>query len=228
MPRRSRKKRFSIPRHRNPPPPPPPPPPQPPASPQPGTSASARAQRVSAAERIHGNRGYAGSVKELLRRHPRLTEYQPREKTRDVYKSEGGKRRRGSISQTHLLFRFDYQEIQKHLLQVFARLFALQGDIRDAFEVVITFNAILFCKDSNSYSMFFGTDHSEGNRMGAANELGVGGTFEVNNLAEVATRLPHVFDMQDLLHSHRNAFPHSNVSVHKIVSIIYLIYQRKY
>ena len=222
--RRQRLKRLSLPRPRALTPPPPP------QQPTPSTSrvvAPPRSQRVSAAERIHGNQGYARSVKELLRRHPRLTELEPCETTRDVYKSSGGQEKRGSLTQTHLRFRFDYPDIQKHLLDVFVRLFALRGDLKDAFEVIITLNAILYCKDTNTYSLFYGTDHSDGNRMGAAHELGVGGTFEVNNLAEVASKLPHVFDPQDLVHRHRNAFPNSNVSVFKILNIIYLIYQRR-
>ena len=187
-------------------------------------SAVQRSERISAAERIHRNRGYQDSVKELLRRHSKLTEYTPAESNRDVIRFARGLRS-GVLIQTHVRFRFDYKEIQKHLLKVFARLFALQGDSRDAFEVIITFNAILYCKDTNTYSIFYGTDHRENNRMGAANELGFGGTYLINNLAEVADKLPCVFEMQDLLDLHKNAFPHSNVSVFKMINIIYLIYQ---
>ena len=214
-------------------PPPPTPPPQPTLSlPRlqtaiPSTSENRnlpRSERISAAEKIHQNRGYAQSVKELLRRHIKLTQYEPEEATRDVIRFTRRKRT-GVLTQTHLRFRFDYKEIQKHLLKVFGRLFALQGDCRDGFEVIITFNAILYCKDTNTYSLFYGTDHRENNRMGASNELGYGGTYIVNNLAEVAARIPCIFEMQDLIHLHRNAFPHSNVSVFKMVNIIYLIYQ---
>ena len=231
---KSRFKRWSIPRTRVNPPPPPPPPPTAGTSraraieaSNPSTSNSRnlpRGERISAAERIHQNQGYAQSVKELLRRHEKLTEYEPVETVRDVIRFTQG-RQTGVLTQIHLRFRFDYALIQSRLLEVFARLFALQGNPRDAFEVIITFHAILYCSDTNTYSMFYGTDHRENNRMGAANELGYGGTYVVNNLAEVTARLPCVFEMQDLLHRHRDAFPHSNVTVFKITNIIYLIYQ---
>ena len=207
--------------------PPPPPPPPPPAVPIPSTSGFAnlpRSERTSAAERIHQNRGYAQSVKELLRRHPKLTQYEPEEATRDVFRFSKGMRS-GVLTQTHVRFRFDYKDIQKRLLKVFGLLFALQGNSKDSFEVVITFNAILYCKDTNTYSLFYGTDHRENNRMGAANELGFGGTYTVNSLPEVSANIPCVFDMQDVIARHRNAFPNSNVSVFKIVNIIYMIYQ---
>ena len=230
---KSRIKRWTVPRRRIEPPPQPLPPPATSSTARatnralPSTSGTGnlpRGERVSAAERIHQNQGYAQSVKELLRRHEKLTQYEPVETIRDVIRFSQG-RRTGVLTQVHLRFRFDYALIQSYLLGVFARLFALQGDPRDAFEVIITFHAILYCSDTNTYSMFYGTDHRENNRMGAANELGYGGTYVVNNLAEVTARLPCVFEMQDLLHRHRNAFPHSNVTVFKITNIIYLIYQ---
>ena len=196
-----------------------------PAAPTPSPPpAASRDWRPSAAERIHGNRGYPRSVKELLRRHPRLQDFEPSEATRDVFKFTRGQRS-GSLIQTHLRFRFDYPHLQRHLLTVFDRLFALQGSRKDAFEVVITFNAILHCQDTGTYSVFFGTDFRENNRLGAAQELGFGGTFQVRSVADVTEQVPVRFDMQDLLHRHRNAFPNSNVSVFKILSIIYLIYQ---
>ena len=203
------------------------------AAPVPSTSAQAtaaslagpsRATRISAAARIHGNKGYANSVALLLKRHSTLLEYEPAVSSRDIFKFTRG-RRSGSLVQTHIRFRFDYADIQKVLLTQFGRLFALQGDSRDAFEVVITFNAILFCKDTGTYSLFYGTDHRENNRMGAAHELRYGDTYEVRNLQEVATNIPVLFDMDQLLVQHRNAFPHSNVSVFRMLNIVYLIYQ---
>ena len=194
---------------RQPPPPPPP---------------TLRGQNESAASRIHGNVGYPTSVKVLLQRHKKLVQFEPAEATRDVFKFTSGKRS-GSLLQTHLRFRFDYVEVQKHLLTVFSRLFALQGDNRDAFEVVITFNAILHCKDSGTYSVFYGTDHRENNRMGAANELSYGNCYLIRNLEDVVNKLPVTFDHDDLLRRHQNAFPNSNVSVFKFLNLIYLIYQ---
>ena len=128
-------------------------------APVPSTSRAAaagqsRAEKQSAASHfLHTNRGYPRSVKEILRRHPKLQEYEPAEASRDVFKFVQGKRA-GSLIQTHVRFRFDYAHVLKHLLSVFGRLFALQGDSRDAFKVVITFNAILFCQDSGTYSVF--------------------------------------------------------------------------
>ena len=189
--------------------------------PQPGPS---RGSRISAAERIHGNKGYCKSVSELMRHHSRLQQQEPAESTRDVF-TFTKRGRRGTLIQTHVRFRADYNNIQQHLISLFTRLFALRGDNNDPFEVVITFNAILYCQDAGTYSLFYGTDHRENNRMGAACELGHGDTFVVRDLSQVTTRLPMVFDLQNVLHSHRNAFPHSNVRVHQIVNIIYLIYQ---
>ena len=189
--------------------------------PQPGPS---RGSRTSAAERIHGNKGYCKSVKELMRHHARLQEEEPAESSRDVF-TFTKRGRRGTLIQTHVRFRADYNNIQQHLISLFTRLFALRGDNNDPFEVVITFNAVLYCQDAGTYSIFYGTDHRENNRMGAACELGHGGTYVIRDLTQVTTRLPMVFDLQNVLHAHRNAFPHSNVRVHQIVNIIYLIYQ---
>ena len=229
--RKRRNKKFHIPRSRlleagsaPPLPPPPLPPPPPPPSPPPPIPSTSRGTRTSAAERIHGNQGYAKTVKELMRRHPQLTSYEPAEVSRDVYKFNKG-RKTGSLVQTHLRFRHDYAKIQLHLLKVFHRLLALRGKAQDAFEVVITFNAILHCQDTGTYSVFYGTDHRENNRMGAANELSFGTTYQIKNQLDVINNLPCTFDMQDLVNSLRNAFPNSNVSVFKIINIIYLIYQ---
>ena len=211
--RKPRVKKVSIPREIRRPPPPSPPPAPPP-----------RAERVSAAERIHGNVGFARTVSELLRHHPRLQDAEPAVVDKDVFKFTQG-RRVGSLIQTHVRFKFDYPEVQQFLLTVFARLFGLQGNSQDAFEVVITFNAILHCQDSNTYSVFYGTDFRENNRMGAAQELGYGDTYVIHNLQQVASNLPVNFDMQDLIYRHRDAFPNSNVSVFQILNIIYLIYQ---
>ena len=225
---RRRVKKWTVPkRAKTVPAPAAPPAPAPAPAPIPSTSGFAnlpRSERTSAAERIHQNRGYAQSVKELLRRHPKLTQYEPEEATRDVFRFSRGMKS-GVLTQTHVRFRFDYKDIQKRLLKVFGLLFALQGNSKDSFEVIITFNAILYCKDTNTYSLFYGTDHRENNRMGAANELGFGGTYIVNSLPEVSANIPCVFDMQDVIAHHRNAFPNSNVSVFKIVNIIYMIYQ---
>ena len=153
-----------------------------------------------------------------------MQSYEPAEVSRDVYKFTRG-RRAGSLIQTHVRFRHDYANIQLYLLRVFHRLFALRGAAGDPFEVVITFNAILHCQDTGTYSMFYGTDHRENNRMGAANELSFGETYKINDRLDVINVLPCSFDMQDLVSSHRNAFPNSNVSVFQILNIIYLIYQ---
>ena len=151
-------------------------------------------------------------------------EYQPAVVDRDVFKFTRGKRS-GSLIQTHVRFRFDYAEKLKFLHSVFARLFALQGHTKDAFEVIVTFNAVLHCQDTGTYSLFYGTDHRENNRMGAAHELGYGDTYLIHNLDQVSHDLPVTFDSQDLIYRHRNAFPNSNVSVFQIVNVIYLIYQ---
>ena len=161
---------------------------------------------------------------ELMRQHPRLQDYEPAEVSRDVFSFSRG-RQRGSLIQTHVRFRFDYANIQDYLVQLFTRLFALRGTSRDSFEVVITFNAILYCQDTNTYSLFYGTDHRENNRMGAAQELGYGSTFVVQNLTDVREHLTTNFNWEEVIVAHRNAFPNSNVRVFKIVNIIYLIYQ---
>ena len=229
--RNKRVKKFSIPRSsrvlqeevEQPPAPTPTPPPRPRLRPAPQILEN-RAERQSAAARIHGNRGYCRTVTELMRQHPRLQEYQPAEVSRDVFSFSRG-RQRGSLIQTHVRFRFDYANIQDYLVELFTRLFALRGTNRDSFEVVITFNAILYCQDTNTYSLFYGTDHRENNRMGAAQELGYGSTFVVQNLLDVRENLTTNFNWDEVIGAHRNAFPNSNVRVFKIVNIIYLIYQ---
>ena len=61
--------------------------------------------------------------------------------------------------------------------------------------------------------------------MGAAHKLSYGDTYLIQNLDQVTHQLPVSFDMQDLIHRHRNAFPNSNVIVFQIINVIYLMYQ---
>lgn len=144
--------------------------------------------------------------------------------TRDVFRFNRG-RQEGTLTQTHLRFRFDFPEIRQHLVGVFTRLFALRGNNRDAFEVVVTFNAVLHSQDTQTFSLFYGTDHRENNRMGAARELSYGNTFVVRDLSDVTAVLPHQFNAENLIETHLRAFPNSNVRVHTILNVIYLIYQ---
>ena len=217
--RRPRTKKFSLPRHliEN----------QVPArvlQPPAASSSALRGTRESAAARIHRNRGYCRTVTELMRQHPKLQEFEPSEVSRDVFSFTRG-RQRGSLIQTHVRFRFDYPRVKEYLVKLFNKLFALRGSNSDAFEVVITFNAILYCQDTNTYSLFYGTDHRENNRMGAAQELGHGTTQIVQDMLDVNSKLTTEFDWEEVVQAHRNAFPNSNVRVFKIVNIIYLIYQ---
>ena len=68
------------------------------------------------------------------------------------------------------------------MLIVFSQLFALQRDYRSPFEILITFNAILYCKGFGTYYLFYRTDHRENNRLKASKELGYSNCYIIKDL----------------------------------------------
>lgn len=134
----------------------------------------------------------------------------------------------GSLIQTTARFRFDSPLIHSTLAEVFSYYFAQshQGDStgNSGFEVVVTFNAVLFCESTGTYSLFYGVDHRATNDSGVAPELKYGDSIVVRNLSEVSL-LPTSFDAESLVNSHRHNFESSNLRIHSLLNVVFLIYR---
>ncbi len=169
------------------------------------------------------NAPYYSSLRELLSRHQRLLDLGPAVATR--YASVGG----GTLLQTTVRFRTDHQSIGRELLRIFSDLFRQHPhqDSGAGFEVAITFNAVLASRDNNSFSVFFGQDYRHSSESGTHSDLTFGRPIRVDNLLQVH-RIPHEFDFEQLLATHRNAFESSDVYVYKFLNIVYLIYQYRH
>lgn len=165
------------------------------------------------------------SEKELLAHHKRLLEPEPAITTRAARIAGFNF---GSLLQTTVRFRFDSTVIRSTLRRVFFDLFREHTVGSDTgFEVVVTFNAILTNQadqKNSTFSMFYGHDHRADNLSGAAPELKYGTTTLVQLLSDV-DKIPVDFESEDLIRSHRRAFESSNVSIHKFINIVYLIYR---
>ena len=131
----------------------------------------------------------------------------------------------GSLEQTTVRFKFGATNINEVLTREFLERFREHSEsVRDGFEVVVTFNAILKENDSSSFKLFYGQDHRRDNVVGAAPELKYGGTIIVKSMNDVKN-IPTSFDSDQLIASHRQAFENSNVSIHSFLNVIYLIYR---
>lgn len=171
---------------------------------------------------------YYSSVKELLSHHKRLLSTEPAITTKYFTLSS----KTGTLSQTTVRLRTDCENTSQVLKDVFLDLFRqTEFESRDAFEVVITFNAILTNREGNSFSVYFGHDYRAGNAFGASSRLRYDygdepSTFIVKSLSDVA-HLPTSFNFEDLVARHRHSFDDSDVRVLRFLNIIYLIYQFK-
>lgn len=168
------------------------------------------------------NNPHYPSVRELLSHHRRLLQPEPAVSTRV---GRVGELNSGSLLQTTIRFRAGDPNIRQRLRLEFLDLFREHTEgPSDGFEVVVTFNAILTNQDSTTFSLFFGHDFRAGNLSGAAPQLRYGDTVFVRTLADLHL-IPTSFNFEEIIHSHRNAFLSSNVRLHQIVNVVFLIYR---
>lgn len=168
------------------------------------------------------NNPYYTSVRELLNHHPRLLEEEPAVASRIA---RVGELQTGSLLQTTIRFRAGYPDIRGRLRLEFLDLFREHTEgPNDGFEVVVTFNAILANHDSTTFSLFYGHDFRAGNLSGAAPQLRYGSTIFVRTLADVHL-IPTTFNFEQVIQSHRHAFDNSDVKVHQILNVVYLVYR---
>lgn len=166
------------------------------------------------------NRPFYQSLQELRQHHNRLFTEDPAFSQSQIF--IGGRNR--TLIQATLRFPVQSTRIRSSLLEVFADLFQTHDSAEGGFEVIITFNAILFSHETNTYSVFFGHDYRLGTTTGAAQQFGHPDTYFIRYLDEVH-QIPTDINVADLLHTYRNAFDDSGVSIHSFINIIYLIYQ---
>ena len=168
------------------------------------------------------NNPHYPSVRELLAHHRRLLQDEPSVATRI---NRIGELNTGSLIQTTIRFRAGYPQIRERLRLEFLDLFREHTEgPNDGFEVVVTFNAILTNQDATTFSLFIGHDFRAGNTSGAAAQLRFGGTTVVRSLADLHL-IPTNFNFEELIHAHRNAFHNSNVRLHQIINVVYLVYR---
>lgn len=165
------------------------------------------------------NEPFYTSVRELMRHHQRLVTENPAITQQIAVIANAG-----NLIQTTVRFPITSNVIRVNLQQVFTELLT-QLEPGHHFEVIITFNAILYSPSQGTYSLFYGHDFRQRNQGGRAAELSfyndstiVKNPFDVN-------RIPTEIDYDRLLYLHRDAFESSNVYIHSFVNIVYLIYK---
>jgi hypothetical protein len=169
------------------------------------------------------NKPHYSSVGELYYHHQRLRDETPAITTRAVRIAGLSS---GSLEQTTVRFKFGYKNILPVLTREFLERFREHSENnKDGFEVVVTFNAILYDNDTSLYSLFYGQDHRQDNGAdGAAKELKHGNTIIIKNIVDVQ-KIPTVFDSDTLIAAHRSIFESSNTSIHSFINVVYLIYR---
>lgn len=77
----------------------------------------------------------------------------------------------------------------------------------------------------NSFSVYYGLDYNPENNTGGAHpSLVYGDRLTIQSLADVSL-IPTEFDFEQICHSRRHAFDESNVHMHQIVNVNYIIYR---
>jgi len=161
------------------------------------------------------------SEAELLNHHKKLLENISGPSIRHFHIGHG----QGSLMQATIRYRIDYPHILSSLVGIFATLFREHSESKsEGFEVVITFNAILSNSQNTTFSLFYGHDYRGGNISGARPELKYQNTFVVKSLTDV-NNLPTRFNIDQLIHDHRDTFQSSDVKIYKFINVIYLIYR---
>jgi len=168
------------------------------------------------------NKAHCRTEAELLNRHHKLEALKAGPFHNRLKLSTG----LGDIDQTIVRYSTRHPDIYGDLRQVFLNLFKNSGETeRSGYEVSVTFNAVLTNSDSTSFSIFYGQDYS------STSDHGVGGRLRgserpilIRSPRDVQN-IPTVFNYEDIIHQNRAAFQSSNVRIHRIINIIYLIYR---
>jgi len=164
------------------------------------------------------NQPFYTSVQELLRHHQRLLNENPAVTQQLAVVPSG------NIIQTTVRFPVQSRVISESLERIFIDLLE-QLQENDHYEVIITFNAILYSPTQGTYSLFYGHDFRRDNSGGRARELSFyGDSTIVRNQFDVQN-IPTVVDYDRLLHEHRDAFSDSSVYIHSFINVVYLIYK---
>lgn len=165
------------------------------------------------------NQPFYTSVRELMRHHQRLINENPAVTQQVAIIANSG-----SLIQTTVRFPITSNVIRVNLQRVFTELLT-QLEPGHHFEVIITFNAILYAPSQGTYSLFYGHDFRQTNQGGRAVELAFYDNSTIVRTPFDVNRIPIDIDYDRLLYLHRNAFESSNVYIHSFVNIVYLIYK---
>lgn len=168
------------------------------------------------------NRPYYSSEREALQRHARLLDPVPAVTTRHMSVGSSAVLK---LTQTTARFVFNSPDIRDVMRRLFVKLITSYPATRNTgYEVVVTFNALLSDERASTYSVFYGHDHRTDNDRGASRELGHGDTVIVKSIADVS-KIPHSFDHEHLLATHRDAFRDSGVRIVRFLNVVYLVYR---
>jgi len=169
------------------------------------------------------NRGYPTTERELLNRHRSLLQPYAGPSTRRFHLSTGA----GDLLQTTVRYSPSYPAIRGHLRTVFSDLFREHLEARNAgFEVVITFNVILTNTERTSFSVYYGQDYRATSSHGVHPALrGESGRPTLVQTLRDVDNIPVTFDFEQVLRNLRGAFTSSNVTVHRVLNVVYLIYR---
>jgi hypothetical protein len=131
---------------------------------------------------------------------------------RPIYQQAAG------LSEATLRIRETESDYRSHLRRCFLTLFDVHaGTSAVIFDVTVTANAVLQGRSNGRYSMFYGQDY------GRRGDFTIGGAArEVHSLADVDS-LPVDFDISDFEDVFFSNFDNSDVSVHSLVNIVYIV-----
>ena len=168
------------------------------------------------------NSGYYLSLEDCKAHHKRLFAPDPVIHTRlvPIY----GQQRRGSLAQTIVRFQFGSPLILSTLYDVFSDLFQQHSEnSTDGFEVLVTFNIILFSEQEKTYHVFYGL-HNARSDMRVTDRLTPYDAVVVRTLLDIP-KIKTVFDVEDVLRANRDAFRDTHVMIHSFVNVVYLIHR---
>jgi hypothetical protein len=123
------------------------------------------------------------------------------------------------LAETTVRLPFDGFLPAQHYLQRAILLLQATYGPSVTFDIVITGNLILRSGPTGKFDVWFGQDFSAATE---ASELRVGTVYRVRNLDDVRN-VPGSFDLETFAEAARNKFPRSNVVVHSVINLVYII-----